>query len=171
MNVMNIPETIHFIEEIIKKFAPHYQFDYHFFNEIFERDYENERKMENIFTFFMLLSIGLVCMGLVGIATYSAQLRTKEIGIRKVLGASVPSIVGLLSTDFVKYVLVANIVAWPVAYYFMNKWLQNFAYRIDLTVWPFLMAGLSALVIALITVSFRTVRAATVNPVVTLKYE
>lgn len=168
---MNIPETIHFIEEIIKKFAPHYQFDYHFFNEIFERDYENERKMENIFTFFMLLSIGLVCMGLVGIATYSAQLRTKEIGIRKVLGASVPSIVGLLSTDFVKYVLVANIVAWPVAYYFMNKWLQNFAYRIDLTVWPFLMAGLSALVIALITVSFRTVRAATVNPVVTLKYE
>ncbi|NIN92797.1 MAG: ABC transporter permease, partial [Candidatus Aenigmarchaeota archaeon] len=92
---------------------PHYPFDYHFFDEIFERDYQNERKLEKIFGFFMLLSIGLACMGLVGISTYSAQLRTKEIGIRKVLGASISGITLLLSQDFTKNVLIANIIAWP----------------------------------------------------------
>ena len=127
--------------------------------------------MEKIFTFFMLLSIALACMGLVGISTYSAQLRTKEIGIRKVMGASVPGIAGLLSRDFTRCVLFANIIAWPIAYYFMNKWLQNFAYRIDMNIWIFILSGLAALVIALLTVSYQTIKSARANPVESLQYE
>jgi putative ABC transport system permease protein len=171
INIVNIPETISAIEKTMNKLAPHYPFDYHFFDEIFERDYQSERKMEKIFRFFMLLSIGLACMGLFGISTYSAQLRIKEIGIRKVLGASVSGITLLLSQDFTKCVLFANIFAWPVAYYLMNKWLQNFTYRIGLSVWIFLISGLAALCIALLTVSFHSIKAATANPVESLRYE
>ena len=171
INTMNIAETIGYIKETMNQFAPNYQFNYHFFDEIFERDYLNEKKMERIFSFFMVLSIGLACMGLVGIATYSTQLRIKEIGIRKVLGATVPGIAGLLSRDFTKCVLLANLFSWPVAYYFMNKWLQNFAYRINLSVWIFILSGLAALAMALLTVSYETIKAALANPVKSLRYE
>jgi putative ABC transport system permease protein len=102
---------------------------------------------------------------------YAAEQRTKEIGIRKALGATVPGILTLLTKNFTKWILLANIIAWPVAYYAMNKWLQNFAYRIDLTIWPFLLAGIAALGIALITVSWQAIRAATANPVKALRYE
>lgn len=171
INTMNISGTIDYIRKTMKKFAPNYQLDFHFFDEIFQMDYQDERKMETIFRFFMLLSIGLACMGLVGIATYSTQLRIKEIGIRKVLGASVPDITGLISKDFIKCVLLANIIAWPVAYYSMNKWLQNFAYRINLSIWVFILSGLSALAVAFLTTSYQTIKAALANPVDSLRYE
>jgi putative ABC transport system permease protein len=121
--------------------------------------------------FFALSAIALSCLGLLGLAIFSAQRRTKEICIRKVVGASVLELIFMVSKDFTKWVLLANLIAWPVAWYAMSKWLQNFAYRIDLTIWPFLLSGLAALAIALITVSWQAVRAATTNPVEALRYE
>jgi putative ABC transport system permease protein len=113
----------------------------------------------------------LACLGLFGLATLSAANRTKEIGIRKVLGASVSGIVELLARDFVKLVLVANVIAWPIAYFALNRWLQNFAYRIDLSWWLFLLSGGLAVLIALLTVSTQAIRAALANPVDSLRYE
>jgi putative ABC transport system permease protein len=108
---------------------------------------------------------------LFGLAAFAAEQRTKEIGIRKVLGANVTGIVKMLSKEFIKWVLAANVIAWPVAYVAMNSWLQNFAYRINIGLWTFLLAGALALVIALMTVSFQAVKAAIANPVEALRYE
>jgi putative ABC transport system permease protein len=110
-------------------------------------------------------------MGLLGISCLSNEHRTKEIGIRKVVGASSLTILFMLIKDLAKYVIFSNLIAWPLAWYVMNKWLQNYAYRIDLTIWPFLLSGLFALVIALLTVSWQAIRAATANPVEALRYE
>ena len=120
---------------------------------------------------FSLLTIFIACLGLFGLIAFSVEQRTKEVGVRKVLGASVTGITTLLSKEFIKLVLLANILSWPVAWFAMNKWLQNFAYRIDLTIWPFLLSGLMALLIALLTVSWQAIRAATANPVEALRYE
>ncbi len=122
-------------------------------------------------TWFAVLAIALSCLGLFGMAVFSIERRTKEIGIRKVLGASVSGVVTLLSKDFVKLVLMANVIAWPVAWYGMNKWLQDFAYRIDLGWWVFALASGVALLIALLTVSAQAIRAALANPVEALRYE
>jgi putative ABC transport system permease protein len=124
-----------------------------------------------LFSIFSILAIFISCLGLFGLSMFVAERRTKEIGIRKVLGSSVPGIVVLLSRTFVKWVLVANIIAWPIAWFAMNKWLQSFAYRIDLTIWPFLLSGLAALTIALLTVCWQAIRAARANPVEALRYE
>jgi putative ABC transport system permease protein len=113
----------------------------------------------------------IACLGLFGLASFSVEERTKEIGIRKVLGASVVSVVGLLSKEFLKLVLLANLIAWPLAYYFMTGWLNNFAYRTDITGWVFLTAGGIALFVALATISAHSIKAATANPVKSLKYE
>jgi putative ABC transport system permease protein len=120
---------------------------------------------------FVVLSLTVACLGLFGLAAFAAEQRTKEIGIRKVLGASVSGIIGVLSKDFVKLVLIANLVAWPVAYFAMNKWLQNFAYRIDIALTVFGIAGGLALLIALITVSLQAIKAALANPVESLRCE
>jgi putative ABC transport system permease protein len=122
-------------------------------------------------TWFAALAIALSCLGLFGMAVFSIERRTKEIGVRKVLGASVSGVVTLLSKDFVKLVLIANLFAWPVAWYAMNKWLQDFAYRIELGWWTFALAGGVALLIALLTVSTQAIRAALANPVEALRYE
>ena len=113
----------------------------------------------------------IACLGLFGLATFAAERRIKEIGIRKVLGASVPNLVKLLSSDFVKLVLIANVIAWPTAYFAMNSWLEEFAYRIDINVGVFIIAGSIAFLLALFTVSFQAVKAALSNPVEALKYE
>ena len=113
----------------------------------------------------------IACMGLFGLAAYTAERRTKEIGIRKVLGAKISSVVLLLSREFMKLVLISNIIAWPVAYFAMNKWLQSFAYRDNMDVFSFIIPGIMALGIAIFTVSFQAVRAARINPVDSLKYE
>jgi putative ABC transport system permease protein len=125
----------------------------------------------NLFVTFSLLAIFIACLGLFGLAAFMIEQRTREIGIRKVLGASVPGLLGLLSTQFTKWVLIANLVAWPVAWYAMNRWLENFAYRIEIVWWFYLIAGGLAMLIALITVFSQAVRAALANPVESLRYE
>ena len=124
-----------------------------------------------MFTIFSFLAIFIACLGLFGLASFTADQRTKEIGIRKVLGASVPRIVAILNKSYVKWVLIANLVAWPAAWYAMSKWLQNFAYRIDLYLWMFVLAAVIAFFIALITVSFQTIKASLKNPAESLRYE
>ena len=127
--------------------------------------------MGEIFLTFSFLAIFVACLGLFGLASFTAEQRTKEIGIRKVLGASVSSIVQLLSREFVKLVGVANLIGWPIAYYAMDRWLQDFAYRIDLGIGMFILGGVLALAIALLTVGYQAVKAATANPVDALRHE
>ena len=127
--------------------------------------------MSQIFSYFTFLAILIACLGLFGLASFTAEQRTKEIGIRKALGASVSEIIFLLSKEFTRWVLVANIIAWPLAYFAMNRWLQNFAYRINIGIGTFILAALLALVIALLTVGYQAIKAARANPVEALRYE
>ena len=120
---------------------------------------------------FSLLTVVIACLGLFALAAFATEQRTKEIGIRKVLGASVPEVLRMLTADFVKWVLTANLIAWPAAFYAMSEWLQSFAYRTDLNIWIFTISGAVALLIALITVMYHAVKAATANPVESLRYE
>jgi len=166
-----IPEILGFLEKQMKKFSPNYPFEYRFFDEIFNEVYKSEQKMSNIFRLFSFITIFIACLGLFGLASFAAEKRTKEIGIRKVLGASVSGIIMLLSREFTKWVIVSNVIAWPIAFYTMNKWLQNFAYRTNLGIYIFILSGFIALVIAILTVSYQAFRSATVNPVDALKYE
>jgi putative ABC transport system permease protein len=124
-----------------------------------------------VMTTFASLAILIACLGLFGLASFTASQRTKEIGIRKVMGASAPRIMYLLSKQFIKWILIANLIAWPVAYFTMSKWLQNFAYRIDVHIWMFVLSTFVALLIALITVSYQTIKAARTHPVNSLRYE
>lgn len=146
-------------------------FSYSFMNDDFEAAYRAEGKLSLILGIFAGLTIFIACLGLFGLVRFTAEQRTKEIGIRKTLGATVPNVVGLLSKDFLKLVLIANIISWPLAWWAMNKWLQDFAYRINISWWIFLFAGLAALLIALITVSFQAIKAAMANPVESLRSE
>ena len=120
---------------------------------------------------FSLLAVFIACLGLFGLASYTVERRTKEIGIRKVHGAGISQIVFLLTKDFIRWVIIANIIAWPLAYYVMQKWLDNFAYRINIGWTVFVMAAAAALIIALLTISFQSIKAARANPVKTLRYE
>ena len=146
-------------------------FSYSFMDDDFEATYRTEGKLSLILGIFAGLTIFIACLGLFGLVTFTAEQRTKEIGIRKVLGATVPNVVGLLSKDFLKLVIIANVISWPLAWWVMNKWLQDFAYRINISWWIFLLAGLAALLIALITVSFKAIKAALSNPVESLRTE
>ena len=167
----NTSRTISFIEDEWKKFVPGKPFEYFFLDENFNNLYQSEQKTEQIFTVFSVLAILIASLGLFGLTIFTVERRIKEIGIRKVLGASIFTIVFLISKEFLKWVLIANIIAWPVAYYFMSNWLDNFAYHAAITVWVFVLSGIIALVIALITVSSQTIKAATANPVKSLRYE
>ena len=153
------------------EFAPHLPFEYEFLDEQFDKLYSAETRTGKIFYAFALLAIGLACLGLLGLVTFSAQQRTKEIGIRKVLGATVIGIVALLSKDFLRLVAIATVIAIPVSWWAMNKWLQDFAYRVNISWQTFLVAGVIALLIALLTLSFQAIRAAIVNPVKSLRTE
>ncbi len=167
----DIPGTLHFLKQKWQGVNPNHPFEYSFLDERFDQLYRAEEKQGQIFGTFALLAIFVACLGLFGLASFATVRRTKEIGIRKVLGASVGSIVALLSKEFVILVGVANLIAWPVAYYAMNRWLQDFAYRIELGPGVFVLGGTVALVIALLTVSYQAVRAARANPVEALRYE
>jgi putative ABC transport system permease protein len=148
-----------------------YPFEYRFVDADFDRAYVNIERMgrlANVFTFF---AVFIACLGLFGLASFTAEQRSKEIGIRKVLGASMPGIVVLLSREFTKWVLVANLIGWPVAYLVMHRWLQNFAYRVNMGLGIFILSGLAALTIALVAISYQTIKAATANPVDSLRYE
>jgi putative ABC transport system permease protein len=167
----DITETIEFLKQTWKKFAGDESFYCNFVDRDLARMYEAEQKTADIAIVVSVLAIFIACLGLFGLASFVTEQRVKEIGIRKVMGASVFEIVMLLSEEFTKWVLIANAIAWPVAYYFMNSWLQNFAYRVSINVWIFILAGLLALAIALATVSFQAVKAAIANPIDSLRYE
>ncbi|MGD8777474.1 MAG: ABC transporter permease [Ignavibacteria bacterium] len=167
----DISGTIKSIGTIIKKIVPDDPFEYQFLDEKINTLYKTEQVTGELATFIAILAIFISCLGLLGLASFSSQQRTKEIGIRKVLGSSVIGILIMLVMDFVKWILLANIIAVPIAWYAMNKWLQNFVYRIDISWWVFLLAGGIALVIALATVSFQAIKAAIANPVESLRYE
>ena len=164
-------DTVIKIENKYKAAAPGMPFKYEFLDEAFDDMYRQERRVSKVALAFALLAIIIACLGLFGLATYIAEQRTKEIGIRKVLGASVTNIVKMLSKDFVKLVMLAFIIATPIAWWFMSKWLEDFAFRIELKWWIFVVTGIVALLIALITLSFQAIRAAIANPVKSLKAE
>jgi putative ABC transport system permease protein len=163
--------TIKKIKSMLNRQMPGLPFEWHFLDKQIEQLYRADQRMMKVFSICAMLAIFTSCLGLLGLVTFLVQRKTKEIGIRKVLGASVPGVIFLLIKEFIKWVLIANIIAWPLAWYVMNKWLQSFAYRIDISWWMFLLAGSMALAIALATVSIQAIRAATANPVESLKYE
>ena len=167
----NIPAALSYIERTWKKFLPETPYEYTFLDENFERLYKAEERQKTLLGIFASFAIFIACLGLFGLSAFSISQRIKEIGIRKVLGADVSTIVALLSKDFLKLVAIAAVVAFPVAWYFMNKWLQDFAYRIDVGWWIFIVAGVIALLIALVTVSFQAIKAAIANPVKSLRSE
>jgi putative ABC transport system permease protein len=167
----NIPGTMAFLQSKWQEYRPNYPFSYYFVDERFDQQYRSENKLLQLFGYFAFLAIFIACLGLFGLALYTAEQSIKEIGIRKVLGASVSSLVFLFSKEFSKWVLLANVIGWPVAYFAMTKWLENFAYRTSLNLWVFLLAGVIALFIALITVSYHSIKAAVADPVTSLRYE
>jgi putative ABC transport system permease protein len=171
VNGHNIPTTIAAIEKTWKRILPDKPFSYYFLDERFDRQYRSEDRFGKLFLYFAVLAIFISCLGLMGLASYSTFQRTKEIGVRKVIGATVGNIVFLLSKDFLLLVALSFLVAAPLAWFFSHGWLQGFAYRIDIYWWIFVLAGLTSLLIALFTVSFLAIRAALVNPVISLRSE
>ena len=166
-----MPETIKAISHQWTQIIPNRPFEYNFLDQQFDQKYRAEDKFGNLFFNFAILAIFISCLGLLGLASYSTIQRTREIGVRKVLGASVSNIVNLLSLEFIKLVLIAFVIAVPVGLFGMNKWLQDFAYHIHISWWVFAVAGSSAMVIAFLTISFQAIKAAVSNPVDSLRTE
>ena len=171
VNTADIRGLVKNIESKWKELVPSMPFSYRFLDDAFNNMYQAERRVGKIALSFAVLAIFIACLGLFGLATYIAEQRTKEIGVRKVLGASVSNIVSMLSKDFLKLVLISAIIAFPLAWWAMNKWLQDFAYRVNIGWWIFIAAGFIALLIAVITVSTQAIRAAIANPVKSLRTE
>jgi len=167
----NIQETIAFMKSKWAEFDTKYPFEYGFIDDTFDALYRSEERLGKLFSYFTVLAIIIGCLGLFGLTSFTAEQRTKEIGIRKVLGASVPNIIFMLVREFTKWVFIAAIIAWPAGYYLMNSWLQNFSYRVGLGAPTFVFATLLALAIAVITVSYQAIRAALSDPATSLKYE
>jgi putative ABC transport system permease protein len=159
------------IKTLWNKFSPDYPIEYSFLDESFGKMYKAEDKLKTLLSIFTAITIFVACLGLLGLAAYAAERRRKELGIRKVLGATVQGLVVLLSKDFIKLVVVSLVLASPVAWYFMNKWLESFAYRIHIAWWMFAVAAILAVMLALVTVSFQAVKAALSNPVQNLRRE
>ena len=167
----NTAQTLSFLETQWKRFVPDAPFEYHFLDEIIDWGYYNEQLTGKMLGVFSLLAIFVACLGLFGLAAFMVQSRTKEIGVRKVLGASTPHLVMLLSREFILLILLANLIAWPIAYYLMRDWLSGFAYQTDLNILPFVASAIMALIIAFGTVSMQAIRAARSNPIDALRYE
>jgi putative ABC transport system permease protein len=167
----NISSTIESIRKTFDSFKPVLPLNFHFLNEDFDNMYQAEQRINRIFSWFSFLAIIISCLGLIGLSSFMTIRRTKEIGIRKINGAKADEIFALLSGEYLKWVLISVLFAIPIAWYVMNKWLQNFAYRVDIQVWLFVLAGVAALIIALLTVSWQSYRAANKNPVEALRYE
>jgi putative ABC transport system permease protein len=159
------------MQKTFKKYDSDTPFDYTFMDDAFNARYKAEERLASIFSIFTVITIVLAGMGLFGLAAFTIEQRTKEIGIRKVLGASISSINGLLSKDFLKLVLLSILIASPIAWYVMHNWLQGFAYRINIQWWMFAGAGLLAIIVAVITISYHALKAAIVNPVKSLRSE
>jgi putative ABC transport system permease protein len=171
INTDHLPETLDHVHKSWSKAFPGNPFEYSFLDEYFNQQYKNERRFGELFTTFAILAIIISCLGLFGLSAFTASQRIREIGIRKVLGASVTNLTAMLSRDFLKLVLISILIATPLAWFTMDTWLRNFAYRIDISWWVFVLAGLAALLIALLTVSFQAIKAAVANPVKSLRTE
>jgi ABC-type antimicrobial peptide transport system permease subunit len=167
----NTEKVIQQVATVLKKDNPSYPFTYHFVDDQFNQMFQNEQLISKLSRVFATLAIIISCLGLFGLAAYTAERRIKEIGVRKVLGASITNITTLLSKDFLLLVLASCLVAFPLAWWMMHSWLQNYKYRIEISWWIFLIAGIVAILIALITVSFQAIKAAIANPVESLRSE
>ena len=163
--------SIKALKTINSELNPSFPLSYSFLDEDLENMYDSEQQMGTIFNMLALLAIFISCLGIYGLSAFMAEQRIKEIGIRKVLGASVQSITTLLSKDFLKLVVISIVLAVPVSWYFMNKWLEDFAYRISISWWTYALAGILALAIALLTVSYQAIKAALKNPIKSLRTE
>ncbi|MGA8265360.1 MAG: FtsX-like permease family protein, partial [Ignavibacteriaceae bacterium] len=167
----DIKAIIQKLETVLKKYSPDFPLEYNFLDESLANQYMAEERFEKAFLGFSILAIMIACLGLFGLSSFTTEQRTKEIGVRKILGATVNNIIVIVSKQFIWLVLISNLIAIPIAYYLMTKWLQNFAYRTNIGVWVFILAGCVALVIALATISYQAIKAATANPVEALRYE
>jgi len=167
----NVQETLSFLQRKWNGYTDKMIFSYSFLDEEIEAHYKKESEMSRVFKFSSLLAIIIACLGLFGLVLFTTSQRTKEIGIRKILGAGMPGIVTLISKDFLKLVVLSNVIAWPVIYFAMNRWLENFTYRVSIGLWMFLTGALIVIIIALVTISFQSFKAALANPVDTLRYE
>jgi putative ABC transport system permease protein len=168
---LNSPSVLEDIKTVWDRFVPDYPLEFHFVSDKIRALYHPEKELADLLNIFSLIAIVIAAMGLFALTLLSINQRIKEVGIRKVVGASVSRIVFLLSKDFLKMVLLANVLAWPLAWFAASQWLQNFAYRIDISLWIFVLAGGLILLTIVITVSFQTIKAATANPVEALRYE
>ncbi len=167
----NIPETMKEIQAVWEKFYPEHPFAYSFLDEDVDKMYKAEERSFRVISTFSVLAIIIACMGLLGLTFYTTEQRRKEIGVRKILGATIPNIIQDISEEFLKLVLIANIIAWPVSYLFVNKWLSSFPYKVEINITVFITAGLIALAISLITIGYTVMRSATNNPIDCIRYE
>jgi ABC-type antimicrobial peptide transport system permease subunit len=167
----NTKESLAKTEAIFRKYNPGYPFNYKFVDQEYAKKFDDQKRTGQLVSLFALLTIFISCLGLFGLASYMAESRIKEIGIRKVLGATISNITTLLSKDFLKLVLIAIVFSIPISWYFMSKWLEDFAYRITISWWIFALAGISAMIIALFTVGYQAIKAARENPVKSLRSE
>jgi ABC-type antimicrobial peptide transport system permease subunit len=168
---MSAHEAVSKVETVFKKFEPASPFNHEFVDLEYERKFSDEERIGKLSSFFAVLAIFISCLGIFGLASFVAEQRTKEIGVRKVMGASVFSLWGMLSKDFVWLVAISLVLAMPMAWYFMNNWLQKYNYRSDIAWWIFASAGVGALLITLLTVSYQSIKAALANPVNSLRSE
>jgi putative ABC transport system permease protein len=171
MNTKDLPATMKDIKKVYKEFSPLLPFEYFFLDEAFDRLYKSEERFQRIFLYFSVLAVCIALLGLFSLSAYTAQQKSKEIGIRKVLGASVPSILSLFVKDMMFLIVIANIIAWPTAYFVIQKFLQNYAYRQDVSLWAFVFALFGSLAAALITVSYQSFKAAFKSPADELRTE
>jgi putative ABC transport system permease protein len=167
----NITSAIKSVRSTWEKINPQFPFEYTFFNDDFAEMYQSDRQMSLLFRYAAVFAVAIACIGLFGLVSFISEKRKKEIGIRKVLGASVTGVCIHFTYGFMKWIHIANFIAWPVSYIAMNNWLQNFAYRIDLEIGVFAASGLITLFIALLTVSYQSIKTARANPVDSLRYE
>jgi ABC-type antimicrobial peptide transport system permease subunit len=171
LNTMDVLSAVRSIEKIWNQTFPEFVFEYKFLDDKIESFYKQENQLSSLYKIFAIIAIFLSCLGLYGLVSFMAVQRVKEVGIRKVLGASVGSVIYLFSKEFIILVVIGFVIASPIAWYFMNKWLQDYVYRINISWWIFLVGGISAVVIALVTVSFQAIKAAIANPVKSLRTE
>ena len=167
----NINNTIKMIEDKWQQYFPGNPFDYFFLDDYFDKQYKHDHEFRNTLLLFSMLSIFIASLGLFALASFSITKRGKEIGVRKVLGASTFNVVALFSKEFIKLLIIANIIAWPIIYYVMNKWLQSFAYRINVGFQTLILAGSLVMIIVFFAISYQIIRATMTNPVVVLKDE
>ncbi|MCK5078254.1 MAG: FtsX-like permease family protein, partial [Calditrichia bacterium] len=171
INAHDISSTLAFMENIWNTHLPDRPFEASFLDEHFKIVYQNDQNLKNLFAMFSFFAIFVGCLGLFGLASFTVEQKTKEIGIRKVMGASIAGIVMLLSKEFAKWVAIASLIGFPIAYFSMQNWLSNFVYRTSIHFYTFIVAAFIVILIALFTISFQTIKAAVANPVKALKYE